>query len=159
MIQTAHTTVYNMPEESSASNLMSALRYNSKHLNDDSTPKGVKNMVLAAWSPLVIFLLSFSDAVLSTSNNIAADLTHGYQHDGNKTLTILRQSRQGSNPTPSYTTSTSIYNLVFSTLVIHHPSSSYLSIFLLLPLFLLYIVVFPSSFFFSSFSSFAVLLH
>ncbi|KAI9314455.1 hypothetical protein BX666DRAFT_2020116 [Dichotomocladium elegans] len=47
MIQTAHSNVYNIPEESSASNLMSALRYNSKHLNDDSTPKGVKNLVMA----------------------------------------------------------------------------------------------------------------
>ncbi|CAO3620793.1 unnamed protein product [Cunninghamella blakesleeana] len=46
MIQTIN--VLNIPNDSSASNLMSALRYNSKHLNDDKTPKGVKNMVLAA---------------------------------------------------------------------------------------------------------------
>ncbi|KAF7731777.1 Protein fam49a [Apophysomyces ossiformis] len=46
MIQTIN--VLNIPKESSASNLMSALRYNSKHLNDDSTPKGVKNIVMAA---------------------------------------------------------------------------------------------------------------
>ncbi|KAI9268297.1 hypothetical protein BDA99DRAFT_505438 [Phascolomyces articulosus] len=46
-IQNAHTSVFNIPEESSASNLMSALRYNSKHLNDDTTPKGVKNLVMA----------------------------------------------------------------------------------------------------------------
>lgn len=47
MIQTANLNVYNIPEESSASNLMSALRYNSKHLNDNNTPKNVKNLVLA----------------------------------------------------------------------------------------------------------------
>ncbi|KAL0098155.1 hypothetical protein J3Q64DRAFT_1716975 [Phycomyces blakesleeanus] len=46
IIHTIHAL--NIPKESSASNLLSALRYNSKHLNDDSTPKGVKNMVLAA---------------------------------------------------------------------------------------------------------------
>ncbi|KAI8148379.1 hypothetical protein BJV82DRAFT_591917 [Fennellomyces sp. T-0311] len=34
-------------DESSTSNLMSALRYNSKHLNDDSTPKGIKNVMAA----------------------------------------------------------------------------------------------------------------
>ncbi|CDH55283.1 protein fam49b isoform 1 [Lichtheimia corymbifera JMRC:FSU:9682] len=34
--------------ESSTSNLMSALRYNSKHLNDDSTPKSIRNSVMAA---------------------------------------------------------------------------------------------------------------
>ncbi|KAI9320405.1 hypothetical protein BX666DRAFT_1875076 [Dichotomocladium elegans] len=45
MIQTATTMI---PDESSTSNLLSALRYNSKHLNDDTTPKGVKNLVLAA---------------------------------------------------------------------------------------------------------------
>ncbi|KAI8583666.1 hypothetical protein K450DRAFT_183099 [Umbelopsis ramanniana AG] len=39
--------VFNIPQNSSASNLMPALRYNSKHLNDDSTPKGVKNLVMA----------------------------------------------------------------------------------------------------------------
>ncbi|KAI9496588.1 hypothetical protein BDB00DRAFT_758067 [Zychaea mexicana] len=47
IIQNANTSVFNIPEESSASNLMSALRYNSKHLNDDTTPKGVKNLVMA----------------------------------------------------------------------------------------------------------------
>ncbi|KAI8371740.1 uncharacterized protein BYT42DRAFT_520226 [Radiomyces spectabilis] len=41
-------TVPNIPAESSSSNLISALRYNSKHLNDETTPKGVKNMVMAA---------------------------------------------------------------------------------------------------------------
>ncbi|ORZ13994.1 hypothetical protein BCR42DRAFT_452582 [Absidia repens] len=46
MIQTINTL--DIPTDSSASNLMSALRYNSKHLNDDKTPKGVRNMVLAA---------------------------------------------------------------------------------------------------------------
>ncbi|KAI7871573.1 hypothetical protein BDF14DRAFT_1762477 [Spinellus fusiger] len=46
IIQTIHAL--NIPKESSASNLLSALRYNSKHLNDDSTPKGVKNVVLTA---------------------------------------------------------------------------------------------------------------
>ncbi|ORX51224.1 DUF1394-domain-containing protein [Hesseltinella vesiculosa] len=46
MIQTISTL--DIPTDSSASNLMSALRYNSKHLNDDKTPKGVRNMVLAA---------------------------------------------------------------------------------------------------------------
>ncbi|KAI7849889.1 hypothetical protein BDC45DRAFT_263917 [Circinella umbellata] len=34
-------------EKSSTSNLMSALRYNSKHLNDDSTPKAIKNVMTA----------------------------------------------------------------------------------------------------------------
>lgn len=34
--------------DSSTSNLMSALRYNSKHLNDDSTPKSIRNSVMAA---------------------------------------------------------------------------------------------------------------
>lgn len=48
MIQSVNTNTFNIPEESSATNLMSALRYNSKHLNDDSTPKGVKNLVMAA---------------------------------------------------------------------------------------------------------------
>ncbi|KAI8144311.1 hypothetical protein BJV82DRAFT_609055 [Fennellomyces sp. T-0311] len=47
MIQSANSSVFNIPEESSASNLMSALRYNSKHLNDDTTPKGVRNLVMA----------------------------------------------------------------------------------------------------------------
>ncbi|KAI8050724.1 hypothetical protein BDF21DRAFT_441371 [Thamnidium elegans] len=37
----------NSPINYSATNLLSALRYNSKHLNDDTTPKGVKNLVLA----------------------------------------------------------------------------------------------------------------
>ncbi|CAO3589125.1 unnamed protein product [Absidia cylindrospora] len=46
MIQTIN--MLDIPTDSSASNLMSALRYNSKHLNDDKTPKGVRNMVLAA---------------------------------------------------------------------------------------------------------------
>ncbi|CEP13975.1 hypothetical protein [Parasitella parasitica] len=43
-IQTITTTKSN---EYSATNLLSALRYNSKHLNDDTTPKGVRNLVLA----------------------------------------------------------------------------------------------------------------
>ncbi|RCH81121.1 Protein fam49a [Rhizopus azygosporus] len=34
-------------EQSSTINLISALRYNSKHLNDESTPKGIKNMIMA----------------------------------------------------------------------------------------------------------------
>ncbi|KAG2226348.1 hypothetical protein INT45_000516 [Circinella minor] len=34
-------------EKTSTSNLMSALRYNSKHLNDDSTPKAIKNVMAA----------------------------------------------------------------------------------------------------------------
>lgn len=34
-------------EQSSTINLISALRYNSKHLNDDSTPKGIKNIIMA----------------------------------------------------------------------------------------------------------------
>ncbi|KAI8384265.1 uncharacterized protein BYT42DRAFT_511694 [Radiomyces spectabilis] len=46
MIQAVN--ILDISNESSASNLMSALRYNSKHLNDDTTPKGVKNMVMAA---------------------------------------------------------------------------------------------------------------
>ncbi|KAG2204962.1 hypothetical protein INT47_002586 [Mucor saturninus] len=37
----------NQQEQSSTSNLISALRYNSKHLNDESTPKGIKNLVMA----------------------------------------------------------------------------------------------------------------
>ncbi|GAA5805313.1 hypothetical protein EDC94DRAFT_639395 [Helicostylum pulchrum] len=40
-------TTLNVSKEYSATNLLSALRYNSKHLNDDTTPKGVKNLVLA----------------------------------------------------------------------------------------------------------------
>ncbi|KAI7896455.1 uncharacterized protein EV154DRAFT_492284 [Mucor mucedo] len=40
-------TNLNVSKEYSATNLLSALRYNSKHLNDDTTPKGVKNLVLA----------------------------------------------------------------------------------------------------------------
>ncbi|RUP46470.1 hypothetical protein BC936DRAFT_146919 [Jimgerdemannia flammicorona] len=36
-----------LPQDSSASNLMSALRYNSKHLNDEATPKATKTAVLA----------------------------------------------------------------------------------------------------------------
>ncbi|KAG2198223.1 hypothetical protein INT46_008615 [Mucor plumbeus] len=44
IIQTITTAKSN---EYSATNLLSALRYNSKHLNDDTTPKGVKNLVLA----------------------------------------------------------------------------------------------------------------
>ncbi|KAI8071420.1 hypothetical protein BC940DRAFT_294412 [Gongronella butleri] len=46
MIQTVSNL--DIPKDSSASNLMSALRYNSKHLNDDKTPKGVRNIVMAA---------------------------------------------------------------------------------------------------------------
>ncbi|KAI7904317.1 uncharacterized protein BX663DRAFT_452027 [Cokeromyces recurvatus] len=41
-IQTIHRQ-----EQSTTSNLVSALKYNSKHLNDDSTPKGIKNLVMA----------------------------------------------------------------------------------------------------------------
>ncbi|KAL9558775.1 hypothetical protein PS6_001104 [Mucor atramentarius] len=37
----------NRQEQSSTSNLICALRYNSKHLNDESTPKGIKNFVMA----------------------------------------------------------------------------------------------------------------
>ncbi|OZJ05827.1 hypothetical protein BZG36_00942 [Bifiguratus adelaidae] len=37
-----------MPRNSSASNLMSALRYNAKHLNDDSTPKAIRTVVMAS---------------------------------------------------------------------------------------------------------------
>ncbi|GAN07698.1 FAM49 family protein [Mucor ambiguus] len=44
IIQTITTVKSN---EYSATNLLSALRYNSKHLNDDTTPKNVKNLVLA----------------------------------------------------------------------------------------------------------------
>ncbi|KAK4518786.1 uncharacterized protein ATC70_009009 [Mucor velutinosus] len=44
IIQTINTVKSN---EYSATNLLSALRYNSKHLNDDTTPKNVKNLVLA----------------------------------------------------------------------------------------------------------------
>ncbi|KAI8641787.1 hypothetical protein BD408DRAFT_202134 [Parasitella parasitica] len=44
VIQTITTLKSN---EYNATNLLSALRYNSKHLNDDTTPKGVKNLVLA----------------------------------------------------------------------------------------------------------------
>ncbi|GAN08339.1 FAM49 family protein [Mucor ambiguus] len=36
----------NRQEQSSTSNLVCALRYNSKHLNDESTPKGIKNFVM-----------------------------------------------------------------------------------------------------------------
>ncbi|KAI9483926.1 MAG: hypothetical protein EXX96DRAFT_560205 [Benjaminiella poitrasii] len=35
----------NRQGQSTTSNLISALKYNSKHLNDDSTPKGIKNLV------------------------------------------------------------------------------------------------------------------
>ncbi|KAI9254948.1 hypothetical protein EDC94DRAFT_636300 [Helicostylum pulchrum] len=41
------TNNLNQQEQSSTSNLISALRYNSKHLNDESTPKGIKNLVMA----------------------------------------------------------------------------------------------------------------
>ncbi|KAG0173473.1 Protein fam49a [Apophysomyces sp. BC1034] len=41
-------TVITVPDESSTSTLLSALRYNSKHLNDETTPKNVKNMVMAS---------------------------------------------------------------------------------------------------------------
>ncbi|KAG1462363.1 hypothetical protein G6F55_003004 [Rhizopus delemar] len=34
-------------DQSSTGNLISALRYNSKHLNDESTPKAIKNVILA----------------------------------------------------------------------------------------------------------------
>ncbi|KAI8083381.1 uncharacterized protein B0P05DRAFT_578686 [Gilbertella persicaria] len=34
-------------DTSNTSDLISALRYNSKHLNDDSTPKAIKNLVMA----------------------------------------------------------------------------------------------------------------
>ncbi|KAK4513432.1 uncharacterized protein ATC70_005433 [Mucor velutinosus] len=37
----------NRQEQTSISNLICALRYNSKHLNDESTPKGIKNFVMA----------------------------------------------------------------------------------------------------------------
>ncbi|KAI8991081.1 hypothetical protein BDF20DRAFT_842543 [Mycotypha africana] len=36
-----------LTSEYSSTNLLSALKYNSKHLNDETTPKGVKNLVLA----------------------------------------------------------------------------------------------------------------
>ncbi|KAG1117860.1 hypothetical protein G6F40_002640 [Rhizopus arrhizus] len=34
-------------DQSSTGNLISALRYNSKHLNDESTPKAIKNIIMA----------------------------------------------------------------------------------------------------------------
>lgn len=37
----------NASKELNASSLLSALRYNSKHLNDDTTPKNLRNLVLA----------------------------------------------------------------------------------------------------------------
>ncbi|CAO3657596.1 unnamed protein product [Mucor hiemalis] len=40
-------TTVNVSKDYNATNLLFALRYNSKHLNDDTTPKGVKNLVLA----------------------------------------------------------------------------------------------------------------
>ncbi|KAG1472076.1 hypothetical protein G6F56_001754 [Rhizopus delemar] len=43
IIQTNNT----QQEQSSTANLISALRYNSKHLNDESTPKGIKNIIMA----------------------------------------------------------------------------------------------------------------
>ncbi|KAI9359848.1 hypothetical protein BD770DRAFT_419396 [Pilaira anomala] len=42
------TNNLNQQEQSSTSNLISALKYNSKHLNDESTPKGIKNLVMAS---------------------------------------------------------------------------------------------------------------
>ncbi|CEP17418.1 hypothetical protein [Parasitella parasitica] len=45
IIQTANQI--NRQEQSSTSNLVSALKYNSKHLYDESTPKGIKNSVMA----------------------------------------------------------------------------------------------------------------
>ncbi|KAI8980278.1 hypothetical protein BDB01DRAFT_797168 [Pilobolus umbonatus] len=33
-------------DPSNSSNLISALRYNSKHLNDESTPKGIRNLIM-----------------------------------------------------------------------------------------------------------------
>ncbi|KAI9470565.1 MAG: hypothetical protein EXX96DRAFT_584860 [Benjaminiella poitrasii] len=51
IIQTITVTNNNVSNNSrddyTATNLLSALKYNSKHLNDDSTPKNVKNLVLA----------------------------------------------------------------------------------------------------------------
>jgi hypothetical protein len=44
IIQTSNN---NNNEQSSTANLISALRYNSKHLNDESTPKAIKNVILA----------------------------------------------------------------------------------------------------------------
>ncbi|CAO3592039.1 unnamed protein product [Absidia cylindrospora] len=41
-------TTPNVPEESSAENLLSALRYNSKHLKDESTSKHVKSILLSS---------------------------------------------------------------------------------------------------------------
>lgn len=43
-IQTVNQT--NRQDQSSTSNLICALRYNSKHLNDESTPKAIKNFVM-----------------------------------------------------------------------------------------------------------------
>ncbi|KAI9269372.1 hypothetical protein BY458DRAFT_533733 [Sporodiniella umbellata] len=43
IIQTNHT----QQEQSSTANLISVLRYNSKHLNDESTPKAIKNIIMA----------------------------------------------------------------------------------------------------------------
>ncbi|KAI8092793.1 uncharacterized protein BX664DRAFT_328163 [Halteromyces radiatus] len=41
-------TTPDLPEESSAENLLSALRYNSKHLKDDTTPKSIKFLLLSS---------------------------------------------------------------------------------------------------------------
>ncbi|KAI8058971.1 uncharacterized protein B0P05DRAFT_277397 [Gilbertella persicaria] len=46
IIQTINNNL-NASKECNADNLLSALRYNSKHLNDDTTPKNVRNLVLA----------------------------------------------------------------------------------------------------------------
>ncbi|KAI9257892.1 hypothetical protein BY458DRAFT_518448 [Sporodiniella umbellata] len=43
VIQTTHT----QQEQSSPINLISALRYNSKHLNDESTPKSIQHIIMA----------------------------------------------------------------------------------------------------------------
>ncbi|KAI8983019.1 hypothetical protein BDB01DRAFT_792072 [Pilobolus umbonatus] len=45
IIQTVNNM--NVSADYNSTNLLSALRYNSKHLNDDTTPKNVKNIVLA----------------------------------------------------------------------------------------------------------------
>lgn len=46
MIQT-NVSLTSDAKDTSLSNLMSVLRYNSKHLNDDTTPKAIRNTVMA----------------------------------------------------------------------------------------------------------------
>ncbi|KAI7908233.1 uncharacterized protein BX663DRAFT_493468 [Cokeromyces recurvatus] len=46
-IQTTPIVNLSNTNDYTAANLLSALKYNSKHLNDDTTPKNIKNLVLA----------------------------------------------------------------------------------------------------------------